>query len=735
MGEGHRAGLERARAAVAALLLSAGFVLALQAIPAAAETPSASEIAVAAESAAGPATETGDPAFHEKIVVTASRSERRLGELPVHVSLVDSRAIELSAAQTADDLLRQIPGFNLLQQGSSRVMHPAVQSLSLRGVGGTSASRTLVLVDGIPLNDPFGGWIFWGRMPLESIERVEVVRGGGASVWGNGALGGVVHLITKKPAERTLGLRVEAGNKATREVGLLAAERFGPWTVDAGGDWFNTDGYPRVEPARRGPIDVAQSSEHTTGRVRLRHQASDSVFWFVEGAIYDEDRVNGTPRNRNSTDNERLRAGVDWLRPGGGRWQANAYSESQTLEQHLTSVSRDRTQEVPSLEQFDVPSDADGASVQWSGSRGDRHFLTVGVDALALDGATHENYRFVDGAFTRQRVAGGEQRFLGAFVRDLVHVGKRWQLDVGARLDSWRLSEGSLRERDLVTGEPLREVDFPDRSEEIFNPSLGAVYRVSDRLSLRGSAYSAFRAPTISELYRPFLSSNNRVTAANSALEPESLVGAEAGLDLAPKPGLVARVTLFWNEVEDAIAELSVGQAGPEGGVVEPCGIVGPLGTCRLRSNVGTIRNRGLELELSASLGSHWTLSGSYLYDDNQIVRAPGRPDLLGKTARQVAEHQLVARAAYSHPRLVDLSVQGRFVDDRFDDDRNTRPVDEFFVVDLRVGRRVTPVLDLFVAVENLFDERIEISSSSLATNLGSPRLARLGLRYRPFGG
>src|SRR6266849_6175703 len=139
----------------------------------------------------------------EPVVVTATRTEQRLGEAPASVSVLTREDISQTAAQSLDDLLRQVPSFSLFRRSSSLVGHPTTQGVSLRGIGPSGASRALVLVDGIPVNDPFGGWIPWSRVPLLSVEQIEVVRGGGSALWGNGALGGVINVITRHPTERS----------------------------------------------------------------------------------------------------------------------------------------------------------------------------------------------------------------------------------------------------------------------------------------------------------------------------------------------------------------------------------------------------------------------------------------------------------------------------------------------------------------------------------------------------
>src|SRR5262249_60572906 len=102
-------------------------------------------------------------AFLDTVVVSAARLEQPLANVAADVTVLDREDVDHSAAQTSDDLLQQIPGFNLFRRSSSLVAHPTTQGVSLRGIGSSGASRTLVLLDGIPLNDPFGGWGYWWR--------------------------------------------------------------------------------------------------------------------------------------------------------------------------------------------------------------------------------------------------------------------------------------------------------------------------------------------------------------------------------------------------------------------------------------------------------------------------------------------------------------------------------------------------------------------------------------------
>src|SRR5712664_55845 len=164
----------------------------------------------------------------EPVVVTATRAEQPIGEAPASVTVLSREDIRQGAGQSLDDLLRQVPGFSLFRRSSSLVSHPTTQGVSLRGIGPSGTSRALVLLDGVPINDPFGGWVYWNRIPLQSIEQIEVVHGGGSSVWGNYAVGGVVHVLTRRPVERAAFFEASYGSHDTRNFDLLLTEAKGP---------------------------------------------------------------------------------------------------------------------------------------------------------------------------------------------------------------------------------------------------------------------------------------------------------------------------------------------------------------------------------------------------------------------------------------------------------------------------------------------------------------------------
>jgi outer membrane cobalamin receptor len=317
-----------------------------------------------------------DPTPLEPVVVTVTRIEQKAGEAPASVTVLTRDDIRLSPSQTLDDLLRQVPGFSLFRRSSSLVTHPTTQGLSLRGIGPSGTSRALVLVDGVPVNDAFGGWVYWDRIPLQSIEQIEVVRGGGSSAWGNYALGGVVHILTRRPTERAVFFDGSYGTRDTMNFDLLLHEVQGPFRLSLEGSYFDTEGYSVVKESRRGSIDIEAESRHATFNGRAELVASPEASLFVSGTYFDEERGNGTPLQFNKT---RSGAGAVGGRLGTqdtGEWRLSIFADNQNFRSTFSTQALNRNSETLALDQ-QVPTVSAGGWLQWSRRFG-AHLVAAG---------------------------------------------------------------------------------------------------------------------------------------------------------------------------------------------------------------------------------------------------------------------------------------------------------------------------------------------------------------------
>jgi outer membrane receptor protein involved in Fe transport len=670
--------------------------------------------------------------WRDEVVVTANRREETLREVAAHVTVLGREEIDQSAALSVDDLLRQVPGFSLFRRSSGLVAHPTSQGVSLRGIGPSGASRTLVLLDGVPLNDPFGGWVQWARVPQESLDCIEIVRGGGSDLWGSSALGGVLQILTASPRQRSLSGALEGGDHGQLRAGVSASGRRGPLGLSADVSRLE-GGYPVLREDQRGAIDVDATSEATAFYGRMDASLSPAATLLARGNFFDEDRGNGTPLTTNGTTGGYLTAGLSRVGPQGGEWTASLAGHRQSFASTFSSQAADRSSEIPSLDQFDVSAEALSGAAQWTGEIGGRHSLTAGFDARWTGAENAEDffYSAEEGRFLRRRRAGGEQLQGALYLQEELDLGERWRFTFGGRVDAWSNRSGFRTERTLSDGTVLASEEFPNRNEIAFSPRLSLVYAARERLLLRGALYRAFRAPTINELYRPFRVRND-ITAANAGLDPEILTGAELGLDLGTsRSGF--RLTAFWNHEEDAVSNVTLG-LGP--GAVSPCGFVPAGGICRQRQNLEDVRIAGLEAEAEHRPTPFWRISASYLLSRPEIRKASQDPGLEGNRLAQVPEHQIVARLGYANVDRLAGSLQLRYGSEQLEDDLNTLALDGYLVADLLLRRRLRQGVELFAGIENLFDETVEAGRTADGlVSVGAPRLIHGGVRFHLGGG
>lgn len=604
----------------------------------------------------------------ETITVTATRTETRVADTPASVVVLSRESIETAAAPTLDEALRQVAGFTLFRRTGSRVANPTSQGVTLRGVGASGASRALVLDDGVPLNDPFGGWIYWGRVPRASLDRVEVLRGGASDLYGSSAMGGVIQFVRRKSAALTVD--ASAGSQETGAASAFVAGENGSIAVDL----LTTGGYVLVRPEQRGAVDVEADSQHAAIDATLRRGSA-----FVRGSYYAESRQNGTRLQENETTNRQVAIGGDW-NVAAGALALRAWGSDQDYFQTFSAIDADRTSERLTVEQ-QVPSRGLGGSAQYTRAFGGRHVVVAGAELRHARG-TSDELRFTPGG-TFAVEAGGTQKTAALYVEDLFAVSPNLSITAGLRADGWR------NESDRGSGDELQ-----------LNPRLSLLWRARGALSLSASAYTAFRAPTLNELYRGFRV-GNITTLPNAELTSEELTGFELGARARN-----ARLTLFWMHVSDTIANVTLSQT--------------PALITRQRQNLGRTRSIGAELDAEWRLGRDWRASAGLLFVDATVREG----ELRGRRVPQVPRQQATAQLSWRR-----VGAQLRWSAMQFDDDRNALPLDGYFVADFFASHPIGRGLDVTLAIENAFDEEVEASATPVVT-LGQPRAVRLGFRY-----
>jgi outer membrane cobalamin receptor len=627
------------------------------------------------------------------VTVTASRGAGGLGTASSTTVLTSAELLNL-AAGSLDDALRNTPGFSLFRRSSSRVSNPTTQGVTLRGVSGSGASRTMVLADGLPLNDAFGSWVYWNKVPQAAIERVEIVRGATGDLYGADALGGVVQVLTFSPGRKRLRATVEGGSHSTARGSGFGGLQRGNWHAEAAGEWLRTDGVVTIGPESRGPVDVRADSDYGTGFVGGGYNAGT---WRGSARVsrYKEDRGNGTPLQVNDTEWTQV-SGDGAGAAFGGAWLVRAAGGTQTYYQTFTAVAADRASERLTTEQT-TPSSFANVSAQWAGLwRG--YALLLGADTKHTESDIEELRYSITNVRTGPFVAGGSETNGSGFARISVAPVDGLTVVAGLRVDAWRSTPS--------------DAALPEHTSVFLSPRVSAAYRVHDAVSLHASIYRASRTPTLNELHRGFRV-GNVLTNANPELDPEQLAGAEGGLLFASGP-VSARVTGFWNRLTDAITNVTITTT--------------PALITRQRQNTDTVRAAGLEMEADVRPHPYWTIGGVLAITRSAFTNTPAQPALDGNRVPQVPAYQVGATVTYFDPSRFTASLQIRTLGDQFDDDLNAFELGGFTVVDVAGSKEVRRGVHGFIAIENLFDTEYDVGRTPIRT-VGWPRTIRAGIR------
>jgi outer membrane receptor protein involved in Fe transport len=659
------------------------------------------------------------------MVISATRTAQPLRQVPFSLIVLSGDALRNSPATTLDGALRSVPGFSLFRRSDSLTANPTTQGVSIRGLGPSGASRSLVLLDGVPLNDPFGGWVAWSKVPRESLVGAELVRSGGATAWGNAALGGVVQLLTESPGATRGRFAGSWGEFATRSAELAVNLPLGPGHLQLLGQDFSTGGFSLVAPEDRGPVDLAAASEHRWLTARWQQMVGTNVLLTVTGRTYHEKRGNGTSYQHNSS---RENFGSVTLEAPSSRtfsWTATAYAQDQSFASTFSTVNATRTAETPASDQFAVPAVALGAAWTGAWSQGDDARTSGGVDLRQVRGETRENYLFASGAFANQRIAGGAQDFAGLFALHERRFATDWRATIGARLDYWRDRDGHRNEIVRATGAVLRADHYASNDGLALSPSAGLVWQPTPMWRLHTAAQQSFRRPTLNELYRPFRA-GSVVTEANAALKTEHATSAEAGADYTTG-SLTLGATVFWNELRNAVGNVTIAR-GP--GTFPVVGFIPAGGIGRQRLNLDRIRVQGLELSARWQPLTSLTFKADYLYNDATVREAAVAPSLVGLRVAQVPRQTAALGAAWKLTEKFSLNPRLRWLGRQFEDDENLLILGSVVVVDFNASYQITPQAGLFLTVENLGAARIETGRSPDGiVNTGTPRLAFGGIR------
>lgn len=651
----------------------------------------------------------------ESEIVVRGRLKPFRGDAAFSTLTVARPAIE--AASSLDEALKAQAQASLFRRQSSLSANPTIQGMSLRAIAPSGAGRALVTLDGVPQNDPFGGWVIWASVPVDAIDRARVVRGAGGGAYGAGALTGVVDLDLSP---------TQAG-------------------VSGGLDWGDSGTWGAQINAGLGGLGLHYSRAFRFGDAAVRSPqrgaADEGVFgddeaalatWRTEVRMHNLTLMAGRYNSRRDTGLSGATArasghqyALSLTRPTAGTgngYRLQLWYRDSDLANRSVSVLSGRGGTTLANDQFATPAEGYGLNAAWRHEDATGEW-EAGIDVRRSDGRARERLRFVSGMATRYREAGGRTELAGIYVQASQRLDQV-SLTAAARADRWTATRGFRHETDLSTGASVLDLRTSDAQTTVVSARLG-ITRQTGPQQWRAGVYNGFRPPSLNELYRPFRVGND-LTEANSALKPEKLNGVEVGWRYAAN-GLSIDLGLFHNRLRDPISNITVG-VGPD--TFPTAGFVPAGGILRQRQNAGEVRATGLELSgrWQATERLILTLSGTL----TDAAMSGGDPALTGKRPAQAPAYLVSMGGNYQLGRTR-LGADWLFIGESFEDDLNRQRLSPASRLRLTAERSVTKTLSLRLGVDNALDADIPVQRTADGIiSYDNRRAMMLSVRYRP---
>lgn len=656
---------------------------------------------------AAPAMAQGETPGEEPppIVVTGQPLEQPMASGVAAVTVLTRDRTAASASGRLEDVLASVAGFQQFRRSDSRSANPSAQGMTSRGLGGNATSRTLMLLDGVPLSDPFFGHVPFPALPFERLHLAVLTAGGGSLSAGAGAVAGTIELFSANADQLgPVSGSALVNERGESELSATLAPNLGSGFAVISGRWDRGQGFWMTPQSQRGPASVR--SRYDSWSISLRGVApiDDDTELQARALLFDDHRT--------------LRfAGADTTSSGGdaslrlvglGSWQFELLGYVQARD--FSNVVISATSFRKTLDQRKTPSTGIGGKFELRPPLGENHELRLGIDWRRASGEMQEDaYSAATGLVTARRVAGGVNTTLGLFAEQAWTTGPLL-LTAGIRADRWSVAGGRFRET-AASGAITSDLRFPDRSGWQTSLRGGAEVDLGGGLKLSASAYTGMRQPTLNELYRPFVVFPV-TTRANAALANERLEGFEAGFEFDPSSALNIAIRGFDNRIKASIGNVTIGP------------------NLRERRNLDAVRSRGIEGAVTVKL-SHFDFDTTFTWIDPEVLASGLSAPLNGKRPAQVPRFAASATLAWRPREWMLASLTLRHTGAQFEDDLNSDVLPAATTLDAVLTVPLAGRFALVLRGENLTDTEVVTRNQAGSIDLGAPRTLWAGLRYR----
>ena len=607
----------------------------------------------------------------EKTVVTATRTPEVLRNVSSSVSIITRDEIENSTARTVDDLLIKKAGINIRKAGVSHTDN----KITLRGLG-----KVLILIDGLQANDAIAGQQL-DNLPLESVERIEIVRGAASAVYGSEAMGGVVNIITKKPEKKLQGyIDGGGGNLDTYRAGGQLSGSYKDLGLLFTTKREETGGYiPTRHKYRKHGVSYKDQDVHTLeqfGKLNYEITADSDINLQYLRTYNHVDNSTGKKNQMNDRDRDRVQGSYN-LRIG----EIDSSLKGFYQKDNFTYNSLEYMTNIP---KYKMDSDRDlwGVSLQASRDITDFWRLTAGVDYKNAELDTGYDYYFE----TRDKLCEGKQDYWGPFLQNrFSFLDKRLILHLGLRYDTWRSHDA----KNFDSKYQADPTDYGSNTDGAVNPKFGLTYDLPWDSTIRASVGRAFRAPTIMDLYYTWYYGTTTY-AGNPDLDPEDMRSYDIGLEKRFGSKGKVSITYYYNKIEDQITSIVV-QESPK---------------IKQKQNVGEAESQGIELAANYDICYWLSIFANYTYNHSKIKEFSVDPSLEGNRLAWSPYNKANYGLTYRGPYSITATLNGNYKGNCWHENKNTKRMEAYTVLDLALRWKPSKHIELWSDIHNLNNKK-----------------------------
>ncbi|MDD3788173.1 MAG: TonB-dependent receptor [Petrimonas sp.] len=621
------------------------------------------------------------------VSVTATRTERKNIDVPASVEVITQKDIQNSVATSADELLKEVSGLDL-KHSIGILSSSTTNKVVMRGFGGTTEGRVLLLIDGVPMNDLYGGDLEWNKIPVSNIQRIEIVKGATSALYGSGAMGGVINIITKNPtkeAKTDIALSYGSMNTQIASVSTMGQVESVGYLIS--GERATSDGYNPETPANTKPYTRDKGVERDNLNAKLTYDIDETSSAFVSASYYDNETTGALAIDNyvpHYQEHKTYTAGYKKIFGEGNELLLKAFIKDEYSDYDSVNSAKTAVQYESSS-----TNDDRGGTIQVTLPYTEDPLFgtsTLVAGADLRQGNIDRFNDYIDGSDKEIKIQGS-QKYIGLFLQDEIFIGQNWIINIGGRYDSWKNYDGHGYDSSLATTDTY----YSATTTNGFSPKIGIVNHLTEATSFRASAGSAYRAPTLSDLYNTYVY-GSRIWYGNPDLKPEKVTSYEVGFDQTVFDEGKLSVTAYQNDAKDFFYYVTA--VPPEG-----------YTAAQTKTNVGKVKIQGIEVDVSYPLTSQLQVFANYTYNKSKIEEFRENTALEGKYLIEVPKHKGSISLVYADPALVDAKISARYVGDRYSNDTNTAEYESYTVFDLKLSRKLAENFEAGVAVDDLFDE------------------------------